>query len=57
MQVLHLTAATRTIVAEFIAVVARQTVPCGYPDVAVIVLHDFCDGIAAQTILRREMRV
>ena len=55
-QVLDAAGITCLIVVEIIAVVARQPVPGGNPDVAEVVLGDHGDGIAAEPVFCGEMR-
>ena len=55
-QVFDAAGITCLIVVEIIAVVARQPVPGGNPDVAEVVLGDHGDGIAAEPVFCGEMR-
>ena len=47
----HLRLAARLIVEEIESVKSRQSVPCAYPYISVVVLDNIGDGIAAQAIV------
>ena len=50
-KVRDVTGVTGLVVVEFVAVEARQSVPSGYPDVAVVILDDMGNGITGQTVV------
>ena len=54
-QVLHTAGATHAVIIELVAVVARESVPGGNPDIAVTILSECGDGVAAQPVFCRDV--
>ena len=55
-QIGYVTCVARAVVVEVVAVKSGKTVPGRYPQIAVVVLYDMCDGVAGQSVVCRKVR-